>query len=472
MESSLALKIENNSVALFIRKFLMSKACVALQLLAAIGVMTHRYNGSIMPIVYGLASFVLLESVILFFCDDIIASLPPFMMISAMSIKCYNGFDSIIKIWWAAIPFVLALIFHFVVYRRKFVFGKLTIPYLIISIVITLGGAGIISAEDYFNASALYHTLGLGFGMLLIYVILSSHLHTSPMYNLRVRISYIMIATGILCSFMVFFQYVTYFDIVLSEFRILFMQWRNNVSTILMMVLPFSFYISTRKKKHIYFFVGIIEYLAILLSGSRGGAMFGTIEFALCIILLIYSDKYNRRKNLIIITILAAIACIFARTALTFFAPTLNRFIEGDSIRSALIERAIADFKANPFLGRGLGYSGNADVYDGKSMAINWYHSSPFQIIGSFGIAGILAFGYQFFARCRLLIKNVTHFNLTLFLAFIGLTMMSTVNPGEFCPLPYGLLVTLFFVVCEKCNAASKRENGNEIEEVIVKINK
>ena len=217
-------------------------------------------------------------------------------------------------------------------------------------------------------------------------------------------------------------------------------------------------------------FLGLIEYAAILLSGSRGGAMFGTIEFALCIIVLVYTDKRNRAKNLAVITTLTIIACMLARTVIRFFDPTIQRFLNGDSIRSNLIQRALGDFKSNVVFGRGLGYSGNNDVYDGKSMSINWYHSSPFQIIGSFGIVGIIAFVYQFLARCRLLLSNVTHFNLTLFISFIGLTMMSTVNPGEFCPIPYAFLVTMFFVVCEKCNAATKRENGNETEDVIIKF--
>lgn len=468
MESTLAAKLEKNKFFMSVRKFLMSKLCVFIQLLISIGIIIIRYNGDDMPIVYGVVGFVLLEAVILFFCDDIIATTPPFMFISTIAIKCYDSFDLYIKFWWMAIPIAAALIFHFVVYRRKLIIGKLLYPYIAVAATVTLGGVGIISLKDYFNGTSLYYTVGLGVGMLFMYILLSTHLHTSKLYNLRIRISYIMMATGILCSFMVFFQYFMYRDIVISEFRIIYMQWRNNVSTILMLVLPFPFYVSTRK--YPYFFLGLIEYAAILLSGSRGGAMFGTIEFALCIIVLVYTDKRNRAKNLAVITTLTIIACMLARTVIRFFDPTIQRFLEGDSIRSNLIQRALGDFKSNVVFGRGLGYSGNNDVYDGKSMSINWYHSSPFQIIGSFGILGIIAFVYQFLARCRLLLSNVTHFNLTLFISFIGLTMMSTVNPGEFCPIPYAFLVTMFFVVCEKCNAATKRENGNETEDVIIKF--
>ncbi len=468
MTLSLKTKMDNTAWVLSLRKFFMSKLCVLLQLIAAIAVIIIRYNGDNMPIVWGIAGFVLLESAILFFCEDIIATLPPFMMISIISIKCYDSFNLFVKFWWLAIPFVSAVLFHFIVYRKKLQFGKLTLPYAIIAFVITLGGVGSISAADYFNAASLYHSFGLGFGMLIMYVLLSSNLQTSKDYSLRMRISYTMMAAGILCSFMVFFQYFMYRDIVFSEFRIIYMQWRNNVSTILMLVMPFAFYVS--KKKYPYFFLGLLEYAALLLSGSRGGAMFGTIEVALCLIVLIYTDKKNRQKNLAVIVFCTVIACTFARNIVEFFMPTLERFLAGDSVRSNLIQRALSDFKSNVIFGTGLGYSGNSDVYEGKSMAINWYHSSPFQIIGSFGLMGIFGFVYQFIARCKLLSKNVTYFNITLFIAFIGLSMMSTVNPGEFCPLPYGFLITYFFVACEKCNAATVRENGNETEETIIKL--
>lgn len=468
MKTCLKERMDSNSFVLLLRKFFMSKLCVLLQLIAAIAVIIIRFKGDNMPIVYGIAGFVILESLILVFCDDIIATLPTFMMVSVISLKCYDSFDQFMSVWWILLFAVPAVLFHFIVYKNKLQFGKLTVPYAVMSFVFALGGLGSISAEDYFNGASLYHTFGLGFGMLIMYVLLSSHLHTSKDYNLRIRVSYIMMAAGILCSFMVFFQYFMYRDIVFSEFRIIYMQWRNNVSTILMLVMPFSFYVSTRK--YPYFFLGLIEYAALLLSGSRGGAMFGTIELALCLIVLIYTDKRNRNKNIVIITICTVLLCTFARTIAEFFRPIIERFLDGDSIRSNLIQRALSDFKSNVIFGRGLGYSGNSDVYEGKSMAINWYHSSPFQVIGSFGIMGILGFAYQFVARCKLFASKVTHFNLTLFIAFIGLTMMSTVNPGEFCPIPYGFLVTYFFVVCEKCNAATLRENGNESEETYIKL--
>lgn len=480
MTLDLSEKIEQNRFMMALRHFFMSKLSVGLQLLMAILIIVIRNDGDIgathvgnMPIVYGIAVFVALEAIILVVCDNIIATTPAFLFISSISIKCYNSFDTFIKFWWLAIPVGFAFIFHFVVYKKEFKFekGKLTLPYILVSIAVTLGGLGKISFKEFFQGTFLFYTIGLGFGMLLVYFLLSSCIHTSNDYSLRMRISYTMMAVGILCSFMVFHQYLMYLDVVTSEWRIIYMQWRNNVSTLLMLAMPFAFYISTRDKRHIYFYLGLTEYAAILLSGSRGGAMFGTIEIALCLIVLVYTDKRNRTHNLAVISLGAIVVCTFARTLWHFFLPTINRFLEGDSIREDNIRRALADFKSNPIFGRGFGRTEKEQVdYIKKKMAVNWYHSSPFQIIGSFGLLGVGAFAYQFYARFKLLFEKTTHFNLTVFISFIGLTMMSTVNPGEFCPVPYGFLITLFFVICEKCNAATKRQNGNETEENLINI--
>ena len=458
----------------------MSKLCVVLQLLLAILIIVLRNNGTLFsynvynkPIVYGIAAFVIIDSIILIVCDNIIATTPAFLFISVISIKCYNSFSTFIKFWWLAIPFAIGLAFHFIVYKKEFkpTKGRLFLPYLIVAASVTLGGLGKISFKEFFQGTFLYYTVGLGVGMLLIYMLLSSCIHTSNDYSLRMRISYMMMAVGILCSFMVIHQYLMYFDIVKNEFRIIYMQWRNNVSTFLMLSMPFAFYVSTKDKKHRYFYLGLLEYAAMLLSGSRGGAMFGTIEIALCLIVLVYTDKRNRAHNLAVISLGAIVICTFARTIYQFFLPTIERFLEGDSIREDNIRRALADFRSNPIFGRGFGRTEIEQVgYIKKKMAVNWYHSSPFQIIGSFGILGVGAFIYQFYARFRMLFEHTTHFNLTVFISFIGLTMMSTVNPGEFCPIPYGFIIALFFVICEKCNVATKRQNGNETEENLINI--
>jgi uncharacterized membrane protein YobD (UPF0266 family) len=63
---------------------------------------------------------------------------------------------------------------------------------------------------------------------------------------------------------------------------------------------------------------------------------------------------------------------------------------------------------------------------------------------------GIVAYAYQFIKRNMLIWRKATLFNMTIFLSYVSLEMMSLVNPGVFCPVPYLLFVTLFMVVVEK----------------------
>jgi hypothetical protein len=41
---------------------------------------------------------------------------------------------------------------------------------------------------------------------------------------------------------------------------------------------------------------------------------------------------------------------------------------------------------------------------------------------------------------------------MTIFLSYISLELMSLVNPGILCPMPYLLLVVIYMIVVEKCN--------------------
>ena len=114
------------------------------------------------------------------------------------------------------------------------------------------------------------------------------------------------------------------------------------------------------------------------------------------------------------------------------------------------MERAVEDFKSNPVFGRGIGYMGNRDIHPSKTFSACWYHSSPFQIIGSFGLVGVAAFGWQFVARCKALADRINVYNVAITIAYVGILMMSLVNPGEFAPLPYELLVMMLFALAEQ----------------------
>ena len=105
---------------------------------------------------------------------------------------------------------------------------------------------------------------------------------------------------------------------------------------------------------------------------------------------------------------------------------------------------------------------GNSDVHNNAEFTLCWYHCSPIQSLGSFGIVGVAAYGYLIYLRIRTLAKNFTFFNIAMFLSYIGLEMMSLVNPGIFVPFPYLFLVTIYFVVMERCNSEKDKQLLNK----------
>ena len=118
--------------------------------------------------------------------------------------------------------------------------------------------------------------------------------------------------------------------------------------------------------------------------------------------------------------------------------------------RIAMMKRGFKNFSSYPVFGHGLGHTGNLDIYSPVKGAMEWYHMMIPQIVGSLGTVGILAYGHQFVTRVSLIFKKISPQNLCLGISYLGILLMSQVNPGEFCPLPYELLTVLIFIILER----------------------
>ncbi|MCL2195559.1 MAG: hypothetical protein FWB76_06365, partial [Oscillospiraceae bacterium] len=86
--------------------------------------------------------------------------------------------------------------------------------------------------------------------------------------------------------------------------------------------------------------------------------------------------------------------------------------------------------------------------------------NSIIQIIGSFGAAGILAYGWVYLNRARIFLQRRSPFHVTLLLSWVAVELMSLVNPGVFVPVPYLLLVVIFMVVSEKSSSFLERKEA------------
>ena len=443
-----------------LRRFFASPWCLAAQFALAALALVFRAE------LAGMVAFLLLFSAQMVLCDNVLTPFAPVLLACLIMIKASDiaGFKEssdilytrFLPLWWLVFLPAGALAAHFALYRRPFVWGKAGWAILAVSVAATVGGLGAISAKEYFAGGTLYHMAMLGFGMLLLYIWLSSAAAGDKDGQLERFISNLMLTIGLLAAFMVLHLYLTRLPTLIKKPQIVEFQWRNNVSTFLMLAMPFPFYKAF--KKPAWLLAGLAMYLATLLSSSRGGMLFGTIELGMCVLFVLLADKKRRWVYLGVVALAVAAIIISLPRLVPFFWPVLTRFIDSvfnseQEVRMQLYKRAVKDFLAHPVFGVGLGYMGNRDLHPSKTFALCWYHNAPLQIIGSMGLVGAAAYLYQYVMRVKIFLRRrVTKFRMTLFLSWVGLEMMSLVNPGVFAPVPYLMILTMLVVVAEKAS--------------------
>jgi len=441
-----------------LRRFFASPWCLAAQFaLAALALVFNAGTAGMLV----LAALCMAQLVL---CDDLLLPLATMLFACLIMIKSSENpafaatDDALLNefrllAWLVVLP-AGAIAAHIRLYRKPLVWGKAAWAILAVSVATTLGGAGAISAKEYFAGGALYHTGLLGFGMLLFYLWLSSAIKEDHDGRLERFVPNLMLALGLLASFMVFHQYLSNLPRLMQRPELLAFQWRNNVSTFLMLALPFPFLKAF--KQPLFLLTGLTMYLALLLSGSRGGMLFGTIELVMCVLFVLLADKKRRLIYLGAAALIVAAAVLCVPLLAPFFRPVITRFwqslFEGEQeVRMQLYKRAVQDFLAHPVFGVGLGWMANRDLHPSKTFALCWYHNAPLQIIGSMGFVGAAAYIFQYIVRVKIFLRRrATKFRLTLFLSWVGLEMMSLVNPGVFAPIPYLMILTILIVVAEK----------------------
>ncbi len=416
--------------------------------------------------VCGTLVFGFIVAIVFLLSDDFMAPLLPFLLTVMIAIHCYDSYNTFMQYKLLAIPLVICIILHFVFYWKPIkIQGSQFWPMVFVSVSILLGGLGFITTQEYFAPTSLYHMAGLGFGMVFLYLLFFANIEVKRDYSLIEVLTKIMVVAGAFGSFMVFSFYIINIDKVLDIKGILFMQWRNNLSTLLMIIMPFPFLLASRKSYATV--LGFVYFFAILLTGSRGGMVFGGIELVMCIVMYTLYDKRRRMAYVLICGCILFAVIVFFRQFVELFGYTINRlvtaisdFLMGESteIRAIHCARGINDFLNHPIFGTGLGYMGNRDVHASKEFSLCWYHCEPIQIAASLGILGIIAYIIQFIRRNALIWRKVTLFNITVFISYAGIEMMSLVNPGIFCPLPYLMLITLMLVIVEKCDTGEYQE--------------
>ena len=414
--------------------------------------------------IYGAILFGYIAALVLLISPRLTDAMLPAMLLAVFVTRCYKSADIFFSKILLILPIVVMIVAHFIIYRKqyreRFHLGRSFVGLCCVTVAVTLGGIGTLPVSDYFSGTSLFYMFGLGAGMLLFYIIVKSNFDEDSAKDVA-RVLYV---AGLLACFCVLNFYVEAWNEVRIERRPPLFQSANNLATFLMLAMPFPLYYANKHKIHLLSVVFI--YACLLLTDSRGGVLMGTIEFFLLLII-----AACQKKNFVGVRVLSGATLVVSVGLMCGFAPQLGAFLgilpAGDHLtageylagflaylkddtRAQLLVRMVEDLKSNPLFGVGIGYRGNTDLYNPVKGAMTWYHMWVPQIVGGFGIVGILAYGYQLVERIVLYFKNRTLINLTFFLSYVGLFLMSQVNPGEFCPMPYAALAMTYFALIEE----------------------
>ena len=407
--------------------------------------------------VYGALAFVGLICLSLIFCDDIMAAALPLLLLCVFVTNCYDSADTFLKYAWMAIPAALSIIFHFVFYRQRIVIGKSIWGLIAVSLAVTLGGLGVITAEEYFSPVAIYYTVFLGVGMVALYILLKSQLSAARDYDLLERAVTFLYIMGIFAAFVVLYNVLPDTKFAGGFTLVENFQPSNNLSTVLMFAMPCTFYFARKNPLHIV--SALVMASSMVLSGSRSGIIFAVVEFILCIVVSAIFHKERRFTYICVIIGIAVVIAIFRQNIMSVIESSgIYPVIDGGETRMKLIDRAVEYYKKYPLFGHGLAYTGNFDIYSPKKGAMGWYHMMIPQIVASMGSVGIIAYLYQGVVQARVFFgamrrsradRKTRALTVTLVLSYVGVLMMSQVNPGIFCPIPYGLMATVIFALID-----------------------
>ncbi len=444
--------------------------------------------------VFGFVSIVLTAILLLLTLDDI---LPLIVCIfNAVLMIFTNDINVLLPMWPTFIPLGIAIvIFAIRNFNNKFSYGKLAfecdysgemtkmpvgkkilwtlrhynkayglgvmfLPQLLVSIVLLMGGIGVISSENYMRGFPT--GLALGFGVLGVYVLCNHYLKRDNKRDTALYFAKMMMCIGLVIIAQMVVNIAKYnltVDMFASNYFDIGWGNRNNIGTYLVMTMPMCFYLSTRYRRgFVAFAIGILQMIFIIISMSRGAILAGSLAFVLSLVFVAIKMP-NKRQSFVqiglTVALIAVLLIIFRDKVVGIVQALLDRGMESAG-RELLYKEAIALFKQYPLLGVGLGYSG--DNFNINVMSFYWFHSTFFQVIANMGVVGLIVYVFYYAIRLKQVFINIKHtFNLFVLAMWIGFEGYSLIDIGTFSPYPNMMLI---IISCLMLELPSTRKEG------------
>lgn len=404
---------------------------------------------------FGFVALIGLACIALVTLDDILPLTAP--LFYAMCMIFTDQVADFAYMWPAMIPLAVAIVIFIVRNAKKMHRpGVMTLPQLAVSVALLLGGVGVCTTEEYMRG--LPNVLVLGVAGLGIYLLVYCFQGRDDKRDVGLYFSKMLMWLGFAVLFEIAVWYIRA-DVPPAEWG---QQYRNfgwgienNAATILSLSAPMCFYLATRYRNGgIYALFGLVQYIGIVLTYSRGGILMAVITGPVCAVCTFLKAVDKKRMGAAYVVIVAALA-IFAGVLASEVGDAVKSLFDqgfGPSSRDLLYAEAWRVFTEHPFLGAGLGFNG--DYYDINTMQLYWFHSTFFQVIACMGIVGVAAYAFYYIVRFATVFKRIGNpFNLLVLVAWVGFEGYSMIDTGTFVPFPTMALILVMTGILEITNS-------------------
>lgn len=200
-------------------------------------------------------------------------------------------------------------------------------------------------------------------------------------------------------------------------------------------LMPVCFYFAaTHTHGWIYYGLGLLNFLSVLLSQSRGAMLTGALALLICVISVCFvgrNKKQNRMITIGLAVIGVAVIAVFWNKLQIIVQDFLNRGFD-DNGRFYLWETGIGQFLKHPIFGAGF-YDSNIVQEWIINVYPYFYHNTLLQMLASAGVLGILAYLWHRITTVIAIFRRPSVYK-----SFLGICLLTFLG---FC-----LLDVIFFI--------------------------
>lgn len=229
----------------------------------------------------------------------------------------------------------------------------------------------------------------------------------------------------------------------------------NSFAGLLTMLIPACFYFAaTHRFGWIFYGLGLVELLTVVISQSRAATLVGGLIVLLCMIAVCFFGKNKRINRFLTAGVFAVgilgVVFLWDKISGLFHNLLTNGF--WDNGRFEIWKTGIDQFLSHPIFGAGFYDDAiTAEEVLGWNLQIypNLYHNTLIQMLGAAGIVGLGAYLWHRFCTVRLALTRPSLYKSMLAIGLLALVLFSLLDVLFFITYPL-LYYALFLVFMEK----------------------